>query len=78
MPLYGACAQGNTHGARILLDHGADIHDNDVSTRFALQMPNLDSVIRVVRFACTCMLMFYRIRDRPLCTLHVQMGTWIL
>ena len=31
MPLYEICAVGNAEAARILLDHGANFHDDDVS-----------------------------------------------
>ena len=43
-PLYEVCRVGNAEAAKMLLEHGADIHDDDVSSTSSAQ-----SIIRSMR-----------------------------
>ena len=36
-PLYEVCAVGNAEAAKMLLEHGADIYDDDVSSTTSAQ-----------------------------------------
>ena len=39
-PLYEVCAVGNAEAAKMLLDYGADVHDDDVSDTGAADITN--------------------------------------